>query len=224
MSKEMTPQELPYRKPVAFFEAKNVITVLSRYYDLIRLYSDFSDPQEKKEVFKHYPEFKTINNKTLIKLELNRLSLAAYRALERINAPLEWTFEREDIEFDYNKGKDVSKVKRTSINLVLDQFMPHYNANANHYDAYRGLTSILEQTIPYYEKTARNYWKRWVNPIWWISVILRIPITLIEYMGVDTSTHKINQFIYWLIQALVLVLLSFLCLKIGLSPLSFIKS
>lgn len=205
---------------MGYIEARYAAQNLKRYYDLIRIYYHLTDVSEREELLKKFPQYSqshTQGGRRLLKIELNRLSVRVYWALLRLHAPLDYTIEHTDTEYDIEKHKHVKAKRQAHVNIILDQFQPNFHKDISVLEAYEILVNVMEQAIPVYESIQKSYWRNLINPVWVMAMILRIPISLIEHMGVDTSTRETNRFIYWLIHAIVIIALAFLCLKLGLS-------
>lgn len=220
MDTESTFREQLYRRPIGYLEARHAAQNLRRYFDLIKLVYSFLNIDEREEIVKKYPQFKdynTPNGSRLLRTELNRLSIRVYWALLRVNAPLAFTVEHTGTRYDVEKRKTINTKRKAQVNLILDQFEPDYHKKIDVLDAYEMLVNVMERAIPLYRSIQKNYWKNWVNPIWILATILRIPISLLEYMGIDTRNQQTNKFVYWLIQLIVLIALGLLCVRLRLS-------
>lgn len=217
------PKIQSYRRPIGFFEAMAALKKIDKYSELIKVdnFTTFHyDQEERKRLKEKYVAFfdeKGIGvNYQLTRKEISKLTASVHRALERINAPLNWREEKEDLEYDSEKIKNVKNKKVVNYNVILDRNYPVYRSKKGFND--NDVTyPMLEESRAVYDDIVRNYWKKLINPLWWIALVLRLPISLLEYMGVETETENINKFVYWLLQALVLLLLSFASLKLGLN-------
>lgn len=211
---------------MGYFEARAAAQNLKRYFDLVKVFYRFIEPNERDVILKEYPQFAgdgTVNDNRSIKVELNRLSVRVYWALRRIDAPLDYTIEHTGTEYDIEKHKNVKTRRNAHVNIILDQFQPNFHKNINLFDAYEMLVNVMEKAIPLYESIRKSFWKRWINPIWLLAAVLRIPVSVLEYMGIDTSTHQTNKFVYWLIQSIMLIALALLCFRLGLPGMSLIS-
>jgi len=218
-----TKSETSYRRPIGFFEAKFAAKTLRRYLDMIRLdnFVHFHDEEERRALRKGYPQYFQSKKPKMpiypkVSKEISKLTVIALYVLQRIDAPTDWSSESEEVEFDFNKGKNVQKSKREDYNLIADRQIPVIS-NKKGFNDSDTTYPILEQSIAYYEHITRNYWKKWINPLWWLAFVLRLPISLLEYMGLDTRTENLNRFIYWFFQALVAAILSLVLVKLGVS-------
>lgn len=216
------PDIQPYRRPIGYFEAKTALAKIDKYFELIKIdnFTSLRDQDERKRLHKKYPELfdkKGISvNYQYTRKEISKLTASVHRALDRINAPINWRDEKEDIEYDIEKDKNVKNKKVENYNVILDRNYPVFRSKKGLHDA-EVTYPMLEESRAVYDDAVKNYWKKLINPLWWIAIILRLPISLLEYMGVDTETENVNKFIYWLLQALVLLILSFISLKLGLN-------
>lgn len=211
---------------MGYFEARTSTQNLKRYFDLIKIFYYFADNSEREEILKKYPQFvgdRTPGDNRSIRTELNRLSVRVYWALLRLHSPLDYTIEHTDTEYDIEKHKNIKTKRRVRVNIILDQFQPNFHKDISPSEAYEILVNIMEQAIPIYESIQKSFWRNLINPVWIVAMILRVPISLLEYMGIDTNNHETNKLVYWLIQSIVLIALAFLCLKLGLSTANFIK-
>ena len=147
--------------------------------------------------------------------EINKITVQVSWSLRRINAPTQWREDTEDLEYDFEKHRNTKNKKTEHFDVILDRQYPIYRNKKGFKDA-ETTYPMLEQSKAVFDSVWKNYWMRLINPLWWIAFILRLPISLIEYMGVNTETANVNKFIYWLVQALVLLILSFVALKLGI--------
>jgi hypothetical protein len=206
-----------YRRPIGYFEAKTALRKIDKYYELIKIdnFTTLHDQDERKKLQKQYPELFEENgigvNYQATRKEISKLTVNVYHALVRINAPINWRNEKEDLEYDFEKQKKVEKY-----NVILDRNYPIFR-NKKGFGDIEVTYPMLEESRAVYSGILKNYWKRLVNPLWWIASLLRLPISLLEYMGVNTETESVNKFVYWLLQLLVLIILSFISLKLGLN-------
>jgi len=215
------PQIQPYRRPIGYFEARAALERIDRYFELIKIdnFTTIHDENERKRLQKKYPElfeekgFPVKYDKA--RKEISKLTASVYRTLDRINAPINWRSEKDDIEYDIEKHKNVKNKKIENYNVILDRNYPTFRSKKGFHDA-EVTYPMLEESRAVYDDLVKNFWKKWINPLWWIARILRLPISLLEHMGVDTETENVNKFVYWLLQALVLLILSFVSLKLGL--------
>jgi len=195
---------------------------IDKYYELIKIdnFTTLHDQDERKKLQEEYPELfdeKGIGvNYQATRKEISKLTASVYHALERINAPINWRNEKEDLEYDFEKQKKVMKKKVEKYNVILDRNYPVFR-NKKGFGDTEVTYPMLEESRAVYNDVIKNYWKRLVNPLWLIASLLRLPISLLEYMGVNTETESVNKFVYWLLQLLVLIILSFISLKLGLN-------
>lgn len=215
------PKIQPYRRPIGYFEAKTALLKIDKYFELIKIdnFTTLHDQDERTRLQKKYPELfekKGVSVKHQdTRKEISKLTASVHHALDRINAPINWRDEKEDIEYDIEKHKNVKNKKVENYNVILDRNYPVFRNKKGFHDA-EVTYPMLEESRAVYDDAVKNYWKKLTNPLWWIARILRLPISLLEYMGVDTETENVNKFVYWLLQALVLLILSFISLKLGL--------
>lgn len=216
------PDIQPYRRPISYFEARTALEKIDKYFELIKIdnFTTLHDQDERKRLQKKYSELFE-NNSTSVnyqntRKEISKLTVSVHRALKRINAPINWRDEKEDIVYDIEKHKNVKNKKVENYNLILDRSYPVFRNKKGFHDT-EVTYPMLEESRAVYDDFTKNYWKKLINPLWWIASILRLPISLLEHMGVDTETENVNKFIYWLLQALVLIILSFLSIKLRLN-------
>jgi len=211
-----------YRRPIGYFEAKTALRMIDKYYELIKIdnFTTLHDQYERNKLQEKYPELFDENgvgvNNQAARKEISKLTASVYHALKRINAPIYWRSEKENLEYDFEKQKKVMKKKVEKYNVILDRNYPIFRSKKGFGDI-EVTYPMLEESRAVYSDVVNNYWKRLVNPLWWIASMLRLPISLLEYMGVNTETESVNKFVYWLLQLLVLIILSFISLKLGLN-------
>jgi hypothetical protein len=215
------PQEQPYRRPLGFFEALLASRRLREYYDLIMLenFSYLHDMDERARLEKDYPQYFKKGGSSpehhKLRKEISRLTVVVHKSLRRINAPTDWREDSEELEYDYEKHKNVKNRTTEEFDVILDRQYPVYKNKKGFKDT-ETTYPMLEQSIAVYDSVWKNYWMKIINPLWLIGFILRLPISLMEHMGMNTGSVNINKFVYWLIQVIVLLIISFLALKLGI--------
>lgn len=214
--------EQPYRRPIGFFEALQSAKGIHHYYELVRLqnFSYIHDQTDRDELKNKYPEFfsdaNPMPNQALVSKEINKYTVTTYNALQRINAPTSWRSDTEELEYDFDDHKN-KKVKKTEkYDVILDRQYPVYR-NKRGFNDTETTYHMLEEAEAVFDHIWKTYWRKIINPLWWIAFILRLPIGLMEHMGLNASTENINKFVYWLTQAIVLLILSFASVKLGIS-------
>jgi hypothetical protein len=210
-----------YRRPMGLLEAILGARILRYYKDLILMqcFVYFGDKDERSRLAKKYdkfftegkinPNFKTVNK------EVNKLTARLHFVLERINAPTEWSIKSQELEYDYDKKRNVETKTKEHFDVILDRQFPSFRKHMGFRDIELTIP-MLEQAIGYYDLVWQRYWLKIINPLWWIAVVARLPISLMEHMGVNTATENINKFVYWLVQGLVILILSFIAFELGI--------
>lgn len=217
-----SPKEQHYRRPIGFLEALNASRRIQKYHDLIMIenFSYIHDEDERNRLRKDYAHLfesdKPQPKYEKLRKEINKLTVQVYWSLRRINAPTRWREDTEELEYDLDKHRNTKNKKTENFDVILDRQYPVYRNKKGFKDA-ETTYPILEQSKSVFDSIWKKYWMRLVNPLWWIAFVLRLPISLIEYMGVDTETTNVNKFIYWFVQAIVLLVLSFIALKLGIN-------
>lgn len=215
------PSAQHYRRPIGLLEAILADRLLSYYKDLVLLqsYTFFSDMEERgrlSEKYKNLFNVDEINPRfNIVNKEINRVTARVHGTLRRVNAPTRWSSTTKELEYDFEKRHNVTTKNKHSFDVIIDRQYPQYTKHRGFDDL--GLTiPMLEQSIGLYKAIWHRYWMRLLNPIWWIAFVARLPISLMEYMGINTETESINRFIYWLVQALMVLILSIVALKLGI--------
>jgi len=198
-------------------ESLNARCRIKKYYDLVRIANlHYNSSEELARLKESYPQLfdkETVRHEAL-RQEISSLTVIVHHHLRRINAPLKWSDQYEEAEYDPEKRRNVRKKKTEDYNIITDRLYPVYRGKA---------ITDLEVTYPMLEESIATYnyiWKHYllniINPLWLIARILRLPLSLLEYMGVNTETTNVNKFVYWMMQGLVLIILAFISLKLGI--------
>jgi hypothetical protein len=220
LNAQKTDDSRPYRRPISFLEAVLASVKLNEYKDLIML-SDWNwvDQEDRERLKRQKPEFfngDTVNSKKTLH-EINRMTVYVHHKLKRINAPLIWTHSKVEDAWDEETQSYLKKYTKNTVKLVIDKPTIHrkfFSSRTGH-DVF---ISTLEQAQAHYELLWKRYFLRVINPAWYVAVILRFPLSVMEYMGVDTGNRRVNTFVYWFVQALILLLILFIAYKIGIKP------
>lgn len=216
------PHEQQYRRPIGFFEAFAAAKRIQKFHDLIMIenFSYIHYEEERKRLQNKYVQLFEDNQLQpkyeKLRKEINILTAHVYFNLRRINAPTRWRSDTHELEYDYDKHRTAKKKNTENFDVVLDRQFPVYRTKKGFNDA-DTTYPMLEQSQAVYDYMWRHFWVKIINPIWWLAFVLRLPISLMHFMGVDTETANMNRFTYWLVQAIVLIILSFIALKLGIN-------
>lgn len=214
-------QEQHYRRPIGFLEALFASRRIQKYQDLIMIenITFIHDQDDRDRLQKSYADLfeegKPVPNYERLRKEINKLTVSVYHNLRRINAPTRWREDTEELEYDIEKHRNVKNKKTENYDVILDRQYQVFRGKKGFKDT-DSTYPMLEQSKAVYDQVWKSYWLRIINPLWWIAFVLRLPISLLEYMGVNTETADINKFVYWLIEAIVLLILGFVALKLGI--------
>ena len=104
------------------------------------------------------------------------------------------------------------------VDLVLGYFerLP----DGGQQERYERLMRCLEAGIGVYEERQRGAKRDSLNPVHWLALILRLPITIMESAGLITTHEEHSRFVRvyaWLMQVVMLLLLIMLATKLGIS-------
>ncbi len=207
-----------YKRPINYLEAATAIKDLKRYLDLVRhcfnYATDINEAKPLKELISNYDKKRQYQQLTT---EIQKMAGVITHRFYRNGLSSKYNVSTEDPEYD-STGKIKNKREERFVELFLN-FDTLVKAKYIHRQSlYEYTTGIIETVIGDYDRIRLEERKRWLNPVWIIAQVLRIPISIMEYMGINTNDKRTNNFVFWLVQALVLILLLLLLVKLGLSP------
>ncbi|HEY1085228.1 MAG TPA: hypothetical protein VGE34_00695 [Candidatus Saccharimonadales bacterium] len=209
----------PYQKPLGFIQSILASYRIRKFRDYVKLSAwAHIDSEERENLKKRYEKF-FAKDKVKIKLvqeEIDKIFIPVFHSLKLINAPLEWVTSKVDDVYDEEKEKYVKKNITRKYNIVVD--MACLNLPRMTSSKFAILDHILIQAEAQYARAWKRYLFLIFNPIWIIARILRIPIGVMERMGVDTRNRHINKLVYWFIQAIVLIALTVVAIQLGIKP------
>lgn len=110
------------------------------------------------------------------------------------------------LKMDYN---DPQKLKEKEYDLLVHYklLMAEDRPTARYFEL---TMDLIDQIIGYFKELRFRKLINLLNPLYLIAIILRIPITILEYMGFNTRSviaEKVINFIWIFILAIILVLL-----------------
>src|SRR4051812_28477063 len=98
---------------------------------MIENFPTLHDQQERdrlKESYSHlFNENENVNHVLVVK-EIRKLTASVYHTLERINAPTYWHDEKDELEYDYEKRRNIKNKTVEKYNVILDRNYPIYRS------------------------------------------------------------------------------------------------
>jgi hypothetical protein len=216
MTKKIIEQtQPPYWRPIGYYEATRALSKIDEYIDLLKLLTNFINPDDKKIIQDKYPEYQTLDHKNLsrIRQRVTQLSLPMIILFNRINlSPL---YEYGGIEKEYNQDKNRWERihKKTTKNLFIGIFDTPSITEPRQFEFLMEHLEVARGGYSYIKSLSK---RRWKNPIWWLAQILRIPISIIEFAGINTQNEATSKMVYWIIQVLMGIVLALLIVRLGL--------
>lgn len=177
---------------------------IDKYLKLVKHYFNFAGDIIRLEPLETLiPSYDPAHRLTDLRSELNKMSISIHICFVRSGIPT--SYQLEDREFD----------------LFVDFFEVISRQEVRHQDHRDLVIEALERAQGHYEKIRTR--RRWnlINPVYWIAMLLRIPIAILEFAGVNSDDERTNNLFYWVIQSLMAILLLLLILRLGLPPSVF---
>lgn len=223
MTKKTSEQiRYPYWRPIGYHEAKRALAKIEEYSDLVKLIMPTLSPEEKEKIQVKYPDYESLDRDSLVKIRqrLTQMSMPMIIVFNRINLSPLYEHGWNEREYDPDKGRTNIIKKKIIKNLFLDLFG---NPPITNYRQFEFLMEHLEIAKGGYVHIMTMSKKRCLKPTWWIAQIIRIPISIIEYAGVDTQNEETNKMVYWVINVLMGMLLALLIVRLGLPLKTLLK-
>jgi hypothetical protein len=187
-----------YIKPIGFFESQRALRSLEKYLDLVRHFFNFGEGiMQAKQLETLIPNFQKEESYFLLRNEILSCSNDVYIRMLRINFQTHLAYQK--VEYLEN-GK--TKIIKKEVDMFHNILKLQSITNLTHQQIYEQLTENLIMAIGFYKKIRSRSWKLWFNPIWIIAYFLRIPISIMEFMGVNVNSDKTNNFVVWIVYTL----------------------
>ncbi|HSX05963.1 MAG TPA: hypothetical protein VLF69_05825 [Candidatus Saccharimonadales bacterium] len=202
------PANGTFKMPIGLLQAHVAVRQLERYMALVTLYMErFLDDTSLDtappigKLIKNYDEKKRRN---LLRRELCKLSDAVNKSAKRAG-----------VQVRYRRGEGEKEV---GINIFLDFFNVPESERHIQYNTTR--TTVYRAIGVYQRERLKGLWNI-INPVYWLSVILNVPVHILSRAGIDVETSRTYKMHYWILQSLMAILLIFLIYKIGV-PTNFL--
>lgn len=192
-------------KPISLFECIITINRLKLLKNLIRHAHrwahqiDLAPPLKKIGINEKDP-----HRHVLIREKINNLLPIAERATHIAKVRTVIRTKEQDLSDDL-------KLKNAEYDIFINyDVVSKDGPSVHHFDL---VLDTLDRTIGVFREIR---FRRITDfPIWLIAFILRIPITIIEYMGFDTKSNVVEKVLSFVIQAIWLIALGIISAYFG---------
>jgi hypothetical protein len=202
--------------PPGYFGCGRALKIIKKLQDLIRHQSRYSyDLEFAQPLEKLLPKgFSPANQSEIITQEINKLLHVATVYLKQIDCRTEVIFPIEQPSTSFSAPL---VFKDRTYEIIGDYFqLPSEFPQRN----YESVMCILNEGIGTYEFLRQRAFRQWFNPLNWLALIVRFPITIFERAGLtgDEGFSRIVTRVYSSIaMGAIAILLSLICLKLGLT-------
>ncbi|OGQ04710.1 MAG: hypothetical protein A2W61_05950 [Deltaproteobacteria bacterium RIFCSPLOWO2_01_44_7] len=86
-----------------------------------------------------------------------------------------------------------TSIYSANIGGLSGEFNLFANIFHNAFDHQRVL-DLLDRAIGRYDYIIENQWKKWINPLYWIGELIRIPFYLLRFAGFDATKVEMSIF------------------------------
>jgi len=198
--------------PSGYFASRRILYDLKSFRDLILHYIPFVGYEEQasrplEEILPGDVKSTSEKHRTL-KQKINEL-IPIVR-MHFTNAGIER-------EISVRLPEPGGKKERREYDLISHFFELPHDPSATYYEM---LLSVIDRAIGFYEQIKRAVFRDLFNPIFWVACIFRIPLLIIQKMGMVSTKEAASQIfkIYiWMIRILVGFILIFIATKLGIS-------
>ena len=217
-SEPATPPALSFpfhmRKP-SYFRCKKVLDRLHLFQDLVRHHWRWADHAAAARPLKELLPPGTREDQHLLTMEqqINRLIPLVARDTSFVGISNEISYLHSEPKF--TAGHIENSEKEEVFDVIEDYFdLPRRRS------AFDAVMASVERTIGIYEAEKRAALWGWFNPLNWLAILIRLPLTVLERAGLaeDPQTHSRVASVYiWTLRIIMLILLLLLATKLGLS-------
>ena len=190
------------KRPIGLFESLRAIHQCRKLQDLIRHHNNWAPQLPLARPLSKFGISETDSNrKALIEKQINELLPVAQICAKRAKMSLSVIVKEEvyprllpheykDVEYNifanYTKLMSIDDRSATFFNLEIGK---------------------LDQLIGFYSEA----WLRiLINPLKWVAIILRIPISILEHMGFDSTGRTTELVLSFIMRFLWILVLAFL--------------
>lgn len=206
-------EKINYRTPIGYFQSKRAINILERHLVLVTYFME--DRGVSKEILEPTPKIdefiKNYNKKqrrNLLHMEISKNMNTVLSILKRVGVPTIYIRSR--------KGD-----KSENINIITDFFNIPSDERLQQYNTIR---LAIYRAIGHYEAIKNRRSQDMFNPVYWLSIVLNIPVMVLSRSGINVETEKTYKMHYWITQVLLAMLLSFIILKLGINIVEIAKN
>jgi hypothetical protein len=206
----LPPSHIPWalRRP-GYWRCRRIIKRLLRFQHLVQQhdkwasYAEYPPPLEKligKEWIQKNPGIET-------ERQMNKIAPQVVRDMD-----LSGISHRVKLDLDGEKR---------SLSLVTDYLAFPEDARSS---KFKSLMHRLDMAVGQYEDRERNAVRDCFNPLFWVAFVLRMPITILEYAGLITTTEHHSawvKFYEWIGRITfgfsVVILVAYVAARLGFS-------
>jgi hypothetical protein len=190
-----------YVPPIGYWEARRSLKNLSRFEALIKHYFNFAgDTWNQPSLEELIPNLDQLHQHDQLITEINKMIPIILSRFTRIHAPHAYGVKHrgEEMEFD----------------ILIDFF----SAGDDDWQMRRDLlVRNIERSKGIFEyRLKRLRGLRW-SPIYWIALVVNIPVNILVFAGVNIESEKTSIFYFWFIRILMGILLALLIIRLGIS-------
>ena len=189
-----------------YFRCRKILADLHKFQDLILHHQRWAGDLELARPLKELiPDL--IDNghaHLLIRKEINKLIPIIRRYLDyaqietKISVTDRGVFENKNVTKKYH--------------ILVNYFeLPHSH------DSFESVINAVERGIGYYLARKDRAKIEFMNPLHWIAFILRAPILILEFAGVEAGNKIVSRLYAFSLQIFMLLILFFISTKLGLS-------
>jgi hypothetical protein len=193
------------RRPPSLVDCIRTIKQLERLKDLIRHQHRWAHQTPRRSL-----EVLGIESSSQLRTEINKLLPIARRAAFKAQVSTQVVTQERQRPFVDGKYKDTTYDLFVNYDRVLEKDGP----SAGWFDL---VLDSLDQAIGWYEDRRRRLLLQLFNPLRLIAHLLRVPVTVLEYMGFDATGSFGQQALSVTIQIIWTLLLLALA-SLGLKP------
>jgi hypothetical protein len=202
------------RRP-SYFRCRRVLEDLHLFQDLVRHHWRMPDHLTAARPLRDLlpPGTREDQHQLMMEQRINRLIPLVTEDMSVAGMKNEIIYEHSEPKrvaghFEYNEKEEV-------FDVIEDYFdLPHRR------DSFDAVMASVERTIGIYEDAKKTALLRTFNPLNWLAILIRLPLTIMERAGLaeDPQTHsKVASVYTWILKITMLILLLLLASKLGLS-------
>lgn len=207
-----------YTGPLDWKLVNRRLTALKRFRILVCRQSGWASfAWQAPELDALYPNKPQVEQMQSLRSEINYLIPAVGLALRAANLSTVMVTTSKEVDDNHPVGRIKFKEIKKEEDLLQNLLYLQRSQDAREHEM---LIDVLDKGIGYYDGMRKAVMDAFCDPLKWLAIIIRLPVTLLEYANLldnEQARSMIVKVYAWAIQIITAILLSLAATKLGLS-------